>query len=194
MNILKVLKTIKMYIDRRKPIEYAKKIGVRVGENTRFTDNPSFGSEPYLISIGNHCLISSQVAFITHDGATWVFREEGKYKDTYKFGKITVGNNCFIGFRSTILPGVEIGDNSIIAAGSIVNKSVPPGEVWGGVPARFIMKTEDFAMKCYEKRLPYDADRLRNDKKSEMLRVLDNVTKWDGLIKNGKKRANWYVR
>lgn len=113
------------------PISYAKKMGVAIGKDTRLTDNPIWGSEPYLISIGNHCLISSQVAFINHDGSTWVFREKDEYKDTYKFGKITIGNNCFIGFRCTILPGVEIGDDSIIASGAVVNKSVPSGEVWG---------------------------------------------------------------
>lgn len=174
MSIIRVIKVIKKYIDRRNPVEYARKIGVSVGIDTRFTDNPIFGSEPYLISIGNHCLISSQVAFITHDGATWVFREDGKYKDTFKFGKIAVGNNCFIGFRSTILSGVKIGDNSIIAAGAIVTKDVPEGEVWGGVPAKFLMTTEEFAKKCYEARLPYNTQELKCNKRKEMMRVLND--------------------
>lgn len=43
-----------------------------------------------------------------------------------------MGDNCFIGFGATILPNVKIGDNSIIAAGSMVTKNVPAGEVWGG--------------------------------------------------------------
>ena len=42
------------------------------------------------------------------------------------------GNNCFIGARSTILPGVTIGDNSIVAVGAVVNKSIPSGEVCVG--------------------------------------------------------------
>ena len=50
----------------------------------------------------------------------------------HKYGKIVVGNNCFIGMRSTILPGVVIGDNSIVAAGSMVTKSIPCNQVWGG--------------------------------------------------------------
>ena len=53
-------------------------------------------------------------------------------KGTLKFGRIRIGNNCFIGARSTILPGVTIGDNSIVAVGAVVNKSIPSGEVWGG--------------------------------------------------------------
>ena len=157
---------------RRDHIQYAKSLGVKVGEKSRFVDNPAWGSEPYLITIGKHVLISGRVTFLNHDGATWLFREEGPYKDTYKFGPIVVGDNCFIGFGVTILPNVEIGDNSIIAAGSIVTKNVPAGEVWGGVPAHFIAKTENYAQKCYENRLPYDPVLIQTDAKNEMLRVL----------------------
>lgn len=82
-----------------------------------------------------------------------------------------MGDNCFIGFGATILPNVKIGDNSIIAAGSMVTKNVPAGEVWGG-PAHFITKTEDYAKKCYENRLPYDPVLMQTDAKNEMLRVL----------------------
>ena len=85
------------------------------------------------------------------------FVNYGKYKDTYKFGKIVVEDNCFIGLRS------------------IVTKSVPSGEVWGGVPARFIMKTEDYAKKCYDNRLPYDPEKLVTNKKEEMLRALGEL-------------------
>lgn len=165
-------KIIDLY-KRQDYIKYASSLGVKVGKDCRFVDNPAWGSEPYLISIGDHVLISGRVAFLNHDGATWLFRENGPYKDTYKFGPIVVGNNCFIGFGATILPNVEIGDNSIIAAGSVVTKSVPTGEVWGGVPARFIMKTEDYAKKCYENRLPYDPVLIQTDAKNEMLRVLE---------------------
>lgn len=43
----------------------------------------------------------------------------------------------------------------------------------GGVPARYIMKTEDYAKKCYENRLLYDPEKIKTDKKNEMLRVLN---------------------
>ena len=82
-----------------------------------------------MISIGNHTEVSFDVAFITHDGATWCFRDQDEYKGTLKFGRIRIGNNCFIGARSTILPGVTMGDNSIVAVGAVVNKSIPSGEV-----------------------------------------------------------------
>ena len=129
--IKKIFSKLIDLLKRRNHLEYAKYCGVRVGNECRFVDNPMWGTEPYLISIGNRVLISGQVVFINHDGATHLFREFGPYKGTYKFGPIKIGNNCFIGFRSIILPNVSIGDDCIIAAGSVVNKSVPSGEVWG---------------------------------------------------------------
>ena len=49
---------------------------------------------------------------------------------------ITVGKNVWIGAHATVLGGVTIGDNSIVAAGSVVTKSVPANTVAAGVPAR----------------------------------------------------------
>ena len=132
------------------PIKLARKLGVSVGENCRFINFPMFGSEPYLIQIGDHVTISSDVVFSTHDGGTWVFRDTEKYKSVQKFGKIKIGNNCFIGIRSVILPGVNIGNDCVIGACSLVTKDVPSGEVWGGVPAHFITTTEKYAQKVLE--------------------------------------------
>ena len=183
MKLMRIIKKIfNVLIDgfkRSDPITYAKNLGVEVGKECRFVDNPSWGSEPWLISIGNHVLISGQVTFLNHDGATFLFRENGPYKDTYKFGPIKVGDNCFIGAKAIILPNVTIGDNCIVAAGSVVTKNVPSGEVWGGIPAHYIKKTEDYAKQCFENRLPYDVEELKTNKKKEMLRVVnlanDNV-------------------
>jgi maltose O-acetyltransferase len=49
---------------------------------------------------------------------------------------VTVGNNVWVGANCVLLPGITIGDNSLIAAGSVVSRDVPPNEIWGGVPAR----------------------------------------------------------
>jgi acetyltransferase-like isoleucine patch superfamily enzyme len=51
---------------------------------------------------------------------------------------VIIDNNVFIGAHSTILKGVHIGENSIIGAGSVVTKSIPDNEIWGGNPAKFI--------------------------------------------------------
>lgn len=119
-------------------IKYAKKLGVKIGNNSKlivhpyFWSLPDFGSEPYLISIGDHTEISFGCTFLTHDGSNWVFRDNEKYKDVIIGGPIRIGNNSFIGCNTTILPGVSIGDNCIIGAGSLITKNVPAGELWGG--------------------------------------------------------------
>lgn len=117
----------------RDPVKYARKKGVKIGAGNNFVDHPNFGSEPYLISIGNHNRISFDCTFITHDGGRlvldYLYPEDGPF---LKFGTIEVGNNNFIGARVIINPGIKIGDNCVIAAGSIVTKNIPSGEVWGG--------------------------------------------------------------
>ena len=60
---------------------------------------------------------------------------------------VTAGNNCFIGIRSTIMPGVSIGDNCIIGACSLVTKNIPSGEVWAGVPAKKICTLDEYEEK-----------------------------------------------
>lgn len=168
---MSIINSILTRIQKRNPIEYAKKLGVTIGENCRLTGNPGWGSEPWLIQIENHVLLSSEIRFINHDAGTFLFRDTEKYKDVFKFAPIVIHDNCFIGMRSMILPGVEIGPNSIIAAGSVVTRSVPPGEVWGGVPAHFIETTESYADKCLANKLPYEMDNYRADMKAEILRV-----------------------
>ena len=134
---MKLIRKIIERVARRNPIKYARKIGVKVGNECRFTGNPRWGSEPWLIQVENHVLLSAEVNFITHDAGTFLFRDTEEYKDVFKFAPIVIHDNCFIGMRSTLLPGIEIGPNSVVAAGSVVTRSVPPGEVWGGGTSSF---------------------------------------------------------
>ena len=154
------------------PIQYAKRLGVKVGEGCRFISMPDVGSEPYLIEIGNHVTVSADVAMITHDGGTWCVRETEKYRDIFKYGKIVIGDNCFIGMRSIIMPGVTIGANSIVAAGAIVTKDVPEGSVVGGVPAKVIKTTRDYADNILYNMPQYNSDNYKRNKKDELLKIL----------------------
>lgn len=86
--------------------------------------------------------MTSGVKFVTHDGAVWVFRDE--YPDMDVFGPIVVEDNVFIGFNSIILPGVRIGHDSVIGAGSVVTRSIPPRSVAAGVPAKVIKSIDEY--------------------------------------------------
>lgn len=138
MNIYRILQR------KRDTIKYARSLGVIVGDNCRILGmtDATFGSEPYLIVLGDHVTITSGVSFVTHDGGVWILRNE--FKDIEIVSPITVGNNVFIGINSIIMPGVSIGNNSIIAAGSVVTRNVLDGMVVGGVPAKPIKTVAEY--------------------------------------------------
>ena len=130
-------------------------------------------AEPYLVTIGNHVMISSGVMFTTHD-ASASFYIPGA---SDIFGRICIGNSVFIGMGSIILPGVSIADNCIIGAGSVVTKSIEiPGSVYAGNPAKYIcmidqlrQKNEKFALNVWHK-----------NKKQYLL---ENEDKFKGYVK-----------
>jgi len=138
---------IQTYQIKTSPIQYARSLGVEVGNNCKFgdIDTGTFGTEPYLITIGDHVEITSGVRFITHDGSVWVFRDKLPNIDIVK--PIEVGNNVFIGMRSMILPGVSIGNNVIIGAGSVVVSNIPSNNVVAGIPARIIRDMDSYYKK-----------------------------------------------
>lgn len=150
----------------------ALKDGMKSGKNVTVMGNVNFGSEPYLITLEDNVRISFGVSFVTHDGATWAFRDEEEYKDVIKYGKIHVGERTFVGCNSTILPGVTIGKKCVIGAGSVVTKDVPDGSVVAGVPAKVIMTTEEYAKKCKADLKEYDVNAYAKDKKSYLLQWL----------------------
>lgn len=120
-----------------KYIDYLKKSGAQIGENCEIYKSANFGSEPYLIQIGNHVRINAGVQLITHDGGYWVLRSKqsgfgDEFAEADKFGKIIIHDNVHVGTNSIIMPGVEIGENSVIACGAVVTHNVPPNSVWGG--------------------------------------------------------------
>ena len=143
-----------------------------LGNNVDIVGDVNFGSEPYLITIGDNTTISFDCAFVTHDAATRVIRNlPGENPETVIYGKIKIGKNCFIGCRSVILPNVTIGDNVIIGAGSIVNKDIPSNTVAAGNPCKIICSLDEYKNKhkndfLYMVSLPF------NEKKKYLLNNL----------------------
>ena len=127
----------------RDPVGYFRSIGVQIGEGTVLygPNRRMFSTEPYLVKIGRDCHITPDVFFVPHDGSALLFRKEEPTSDL--LAPITIGDRVFIGTRSTILLGVTVGSDSIIAAGSLVNRDVPSGVVVAGVPAKPVSTVED---------------------------------------------------
>jgi acetyltransferase-like isoleucine patch superfamily enzyme len=147
-----------------------RKAGLTIAADCRMTKIPDFGSEPYLITIGQHVGIAEGVAFITHDGGTYVFRHLDRYKKVIKYGRITIMDNCIIGARAIILPGVTIGPNSVIAAGSVVTRSVPPGVLAAGNPAKPVMTTHQYAEWSLAATPDYNEDDYRKNKREFLMK------------------------
>ncbi len=125
-------------------VAYARWQGVSVGDSCRIYTS-HFGSEPFLITIGNDVTVTSGVKFLTHDGAAWLIRDEKGRR--YYYAPIEIGNSVFIGVNTIIMPGVRIGNRVVVGAGSVLTKSVPDNSVVAGVPARYICSFDDFEIR-----------------------------------------------
>ncbi len=136
----------------RNPVKYWRSKGMTLGAGCEIYSSASFGSEPYLISIGNHVRINANVKIITHDGGAWVLRGMKKELENVDiFGAVSIGDNVHIGTDAIIMPGVKIGNNCIIGCGAIVTKSIPDNSIAVGVPARVIETIEEYEEKNAEK-------------------------------------------
>ena len=132
---------------------YLNYVGLNHGKDVHIYGKPQkmFGTEPWCITLGNHVHITDEVRFVTHDGGTLLFRHMVPDLEITK--PITVGDYVYIGTRSIIMPGVNIGNNCIIAAGSVVTKDIPNNSVVGGVPAKFIKPTDVYFEKIQRESL-----------------------------------------
>lgn len=136
-------------------IQYLRSKGIRIGIGCNIHKKAVFGTEPWLIKLGNNVRITKGVQFITHDGGLWTLRKMGLIdKEAVKYGTIIIGDNCNISWNVIIMPNVVIGDNCIIAAGAVVTKNVPSGTIWGGVPAKQIETIEDYLKKVSKNTVP----------------------------------------
>jgi acetyltransferase-like isoleucine patch superfamily enzyme len=126
------------------PVAYARNLGVRIqGRLTIYGSSYGmFGSQPYLVTIGDNVFISVGAKIICHDGAVLPFREQ--YPDLDITRPVVIGSNIFIGAGALILGGVIIGDNCIVGANAVVSKSVPAGSVVAGNPARVIKSSDEY--------------------------------------------------
>jgi len=129
------------------PIRASRFMGVKIGRNCRiYGCSPKmWGSEPFLVRIGENVFITDDCAFVTHDGGTLILRKN--IPDLEITAPINIGNDVYIGIRSIILPGVSIGNRVIIGAGSIVTKNIQDNSVAVGAPAKVIKTVDEYLKK-----------------------------------------------
>lgn len=118
---------------RRKCLRW---MGVNIGDSYVGRDCLFDEEVPELIEIGDHVTLSSRVTIVTHD--SW----------RHVVAPVQIRNHAFIGIGSILMPGVEIGENAVVAAGSVVTRSVEPRTIVGGSPAKFIRLVKEDESSC----------------------------------------------
>jgi len=159
---------------RGSKVAYLRRLGVRIGSGTTIvTEVREFGTEPWLIEIGDRVAIAAGVVFVNHDGSSRVFRDriEGSSPFGNRFGTIRVLEGSFIGLRAVLMPGVTVGPRSIVGAGSVVTRDVPPETVAAGVPAR-VLGTFDEYVASYQARMIHGLSSDRRELRRQLTKRL----------------------
>lgn len=109
---------------------------IEVEDGVWINNNAAIIAERSCIRIGANTLIGSE--FTVYDSDFHDLHPDRRLAGTYECAPVNIGKNVFIGSRVTVLKGVTIGDNSIIAAGSVVTKDVAESTIVGGMPAKIL--------------------------------------------------------
>jgi acetyltransferase-like isoleucine patch superfamily enzyme len=143
---------------------------VQVGDYTYGDINVLRLDESSSLTIGRFCSIAPEVCFLmgaehsTNHLSTFPFKVKllgNEESEATSKGNIYIEDDVWIGFRTTILSGVQIGRGAVIAAGSVVTKDVPPYAIVGGVPAKIIKYR--FESKMIEELLMVDYSKLTDE-------------------------------
>lgn len=135
-----------LHRDRGVTVEALRKIGVSIGSDVHFYDKAHIFVDknfPWMLTIGNHVHITSGVHILCHD-YSWIVGKNYYHEVTGGIGKVTIGNNVFIGTEAIVLMNSEIGDNVIIGAQSVVCGKIPNNCVAVGSPAKPIMSLDEY--------------------------------------------------
>lgn len=159
-NQLKRLR-IALMLNSDKRNAYIKKHDIfrSMGENVFFQPR-IIPSDPKLIKFHNNIIVTSNVTFVNHDIFDLGLNRLNKGFFPYEQDCIEIMDNVFIGCNSTILGGVRIGPNALVAAGSVVVKDVEPNTVVAGNPAKKIANFDEFLEKRQAKEAIMEIDAL----------------------------------
>lgn len=152
-RLLDSIKRRYAYTSTKRYISYLKNKGIKIGNNFVVYSNGPLRNividttRPSLVSIGDNVCINKNFILLTHDFVSAIFLR--KYCDFIpSSGAVEIGNNVSFGANCTVLKNVKIGDNSFIAAGSIVTKDIPSNCIAAGIPCKVVCSMDDY----YERR------------------------------------------
>jgi maltose O-acetyltransferase len=160
--------------------------GMRLGHGTWLPASTWIDtSHCFLISIGNDCGFGEEVLILAHDA------QMDEFLDVARIGRVTIHDSCHIGARSVILAGVEIGPRTVVTAGSVVMRSLPPNTVCAGNPARPIMPLDDYIEKHRRRSselpgFPYDLYDIRVITPERRAELVAAVATDDAYITGGR--------
>lgn len=110
-----------------------------IGEHTYMTD-------AYIqhATVGSYCSIAPGVKIGLEEHDADNYSTHPSTYDSKSFvkskGRAEIGNHVWLAANCIILQGVKVGDHAVVAAGAVVTKDIPEGEIWGGIPAKFLKK------------------------------------------------------
>jgi acetyltransferase-like isoleucine patch superfamily enzyme len=113
---------------------------IRIGDNCLLNGAVVHSNDK--ITIGDDCMFGPGVVILDNDSHNISIDPTTRRKGKIDTSPVIIGNNVWIGMHSIIMKGVHIGDNSIVAAGSVLTKDVPPNQLFGGNPAGFLKNLE----------------------------------------------------
>jgi len=120
---------------------------MEIGANTSISSFTTIYAT-YGVRIGENCLISSNCGISSYNHIQQSLnRRKDEHRDHEFSESVIIGNNVWIGMNVCVLPGVTIGNNSIIGSGSVVTKNVPADEIWAGNPAKLLKKLDFTTIK-----------------------------------------------
>ena len=132
---------------KQSEMDYLLSHGMKVGKNCHiYSDSTIDHTYPHLIEMGDDVTISTNVTILAHDASTNVI------KCGTKLGRVSIGNNVFIGTGTIILCNTHIGNNVVIGAGSIVTHDLPSDAVYAGSPVRRICSIDEYRERIHKLR------------------------------------------
>ena len=146
-------------------------MGVKIGDNSDIIESTLDGSFPFLIEIGDNCILTG-TTILCHDSSHIIFSER------IRVGKVKIGNNCFIGRNSVVMPGVEVGDDSVVGVNCVVTKSIPSKSIVVGAPAKIIGNTDNMKnIKYSGENCIFVENVVGNFRTTEELKLIEEIVK-----------------